>query len=642
MPFQLSLLKQCSHQEKWRELASLYQRMTRNGFQPDTFTFPILLKSCPHHEGQPIHADATKRGFGSDGYVTNAIVAMYLRCGSLSFALEVFGEMPNRNPASWNAAISGFFHVGDCNTARGLFEQMPCPTVITWSAVIAGYAQNGRPRDALYIFKRMRGEGGVLNGEDLCVLPNSNTISSVLHACVELRDAAFGKQVHGYTIRMSSFTETDAFVGSVLIDMYGRCGYLGAARCIFDSMQEKCVVAWSALISLYVQNEHPSRAIHIFREMIYSKSMPNHFTLTTVLTACAHMSNLLFGKALHSYSLKRQGEVDIFVSTALIDMYAKCNNMKYARRVLDGDDIFPSHISTSMWNALITGYLENDMVDDAWRAIQSMCNFSDGGARPNVVTLAIVLPLCARSSSLLYGKEGHCYALRNCLNEEILVGNGLLAMYSKCGKIGCAERVFNMMPTKNRISWTSMIDGYGTHGDGELAIQVFQRMVEEENIEPDNVTFVALISACSHAGLVEEGLRYFQTMWQEYGIKPMAENYGSIVDLLARAGRIEEAKDIIATMPTKPGANVWGALLGACRIHGHIDDAETAVQILHELEPNEAGFRTLLSNIYAENGQLDGAAVVRRLMGQAGVVKRQEISFVMKEMLKIKFLEANE
>ncbi|XP_058070950.1 pentatricopeptide repeat-containing protein At2g13600-like [Magnolia sinica] len=628
MASQLSLLNLYSQQAKWRELISLYHHMRINGFQPNTFSFPFLLRSCPLHQGQSIHADAAKRGFEADGYVTNAVVAFYLRHGSLRDALQVFDEMPDQNPVSWNAAISGFFHAGDCNRAHQLFERMPWPNVITWSAVIAGYTQNARPSDALVVFKRMRRECGGIDEMGFHVVPNSNTIASVLHACVQLRDVGFGEQVHGYTIKMSTYTETNVFVGSVLIDMYGRCGRTGLAKLVFDSMQEKCVVAWSALIAMYVHNNCPSSAIDVLREMIYSSSSPNYVTLTTVLTACAHMPNLLFGKALHGYIVKRQGGADVFVSTALIDMYSKCDHVVYAHRVFERDNVFMGRNATPMWNALITGYLENNCVDDAWCAVQSMCRFSNGGPRPNAVTMAIVLPMCARSASLLYGKEAHCYMLKNGLDEEILVSNGLLDMYSKCGKIRWAERVFDQMATKNRISWTSMIDGYGTHGDGVSAIRIFQQMVKEKNIEPDNVTFVALISACSHAGLVEEGLRYFKTMRQEYGIVPMEENYGCVVDLLARAGRINEAKDIIASMPMKPSASVWGALLGACRIHGHVEEAELVGQFLHELEPNEAGFRTLLSNIYAENGWLDGAADVRRVMRETGVAKRRGCSWL--------------
>lgn len=505
---------------------------------------------------------------------------------------------------------------------------MPHPNVITWSAVIAGYTQNSRSRDALLVFRRMRGE---FTGDDddtgSCLLPNSNTIASVLSACVQLRALSFGGQVHCLTVKIGTYTENDVFVGSVLIDLYGRCGLLGLARDVFDSMAEKCVVAWSILIAAYAENGCPSEAVEIFKKMVYGGVAPNHVTLTTVITACAHIPDLLLGKALHCFIAKGQEEPDIFISTALIDMYSKCNSLKYARRVFEKDNFFLGHDTTPMWNAMISGYVENDCLDDAWCAARSLHWLPIGGPKPNVVTMAIVLPLCAKSASLCYGKEVHCYVLKTGLDKEVFVANGLLDMYSKCGKIQSAERLFSRMHVKNRISWTSMINGYGTHGDGCSAIKVFERMVRDKDVKPDSVTFVALISACSHSGLVEEGLRYFKAM-QRYGVAPMEENYGCVVDLLARAGRIGEAKELIATMPIKPGASVWGALLSACRIHGHVDEAELAVQCLLELEPREAGFHTLLSNIYAESGRIDGVVKVRSAMREMGVAKRRGCSWL--------------
>ncbi|XP_077220180.1 pentatricopeptide repeat-containing protein At1g11290, chloroplastic-like [Tasmannia lanceolata] len=630
-----ALLNLYSQQGKWRELISLYHQMRKDGFQPNTFTFPILLKSSssttnPHFlaQGQSIHADATKRGFESDAYVTNALLSMYAQCGSLNNALQLFDEIPEPGPVSWNVAISSFFHTGDWEGASRLFEQMPEPNVVTWSAMIAGYTQNGRASDALRVFNRMRRESNYVDNAALCFSPNSNTIASVLSACVQLRDLSYGEQVHGYTRKISTYIESDVYVGSVLIDMYGRCSCPALARGVFDSMREKSVVAWSVLIAIYVQNECPSIAFEVLREMVYRGGKPNYVTLTTLITACTNITNLRVGKELHCFIARRQLELDAFISTALIGMYGKCNCMVYARRVFKKEDNFLWRNTATMWNALVVGYVENDCIDDAWSIVRAMTQLSCGGAKPNAVTMAIVLPMCARSSLLLYGKEIHCYALKNDLDKEILVGNALLDMYSKCGMIWWAGKQFDRMSKKNRISWTSMIDGYGIHGDGEAAIRIFQRMVREKDIEPDHVTFVALISACSHAGLVEEGVKYFKAMKEEYGVMPMEENYGSVVDLLARAGRINEAKDLIVTMHIKPSASVWGALLAACRIHGNVDEAEIVVQHLHELEPKEAGFQTLLSNIYAETGQINNVEKVRRAMSERRVVKRRGCSWL--------------
>lgn len=524
--------------------------------------------------------------------------------------------------------ISCYFRESNCRPAQQLFDRMRKAHLandVTWSAVIAGYAQNGRPKDAFLLFKDMMGECDETGSR---LSPMSHTITSVFSACGQLRDVILGEQIHGYVKKTSSYVENDAFVGSVVIDMYGKCGFKELARLVFDSIVDKCVVVWTALIASYICNECPSPAIEVFREMIYEGIEPNCVTLSSLISACSQIADLNLGKAIHGFITRRRGTVDpdVFISTSLIDMYAKCNYMVYVSRIFEKDKKYPRCNKTALWNATIAGYMENNLVKDAWDVFRSISHGE--GTHPNSVTMSIVLPLCARSSRLLSGKEIHCHALRNGLDQEIFVSNGLIDMYSKCGKLKLAENQFNrMMNENNTISWTSMIDGHGRHGDGEGAIRVFERMIREE-VKPDHVTFVALISACSHTGLLEQGLRYFEEMTRLYGIIPVEENYGTVVDVLARAGRFQEARDLIEQMPIKPGANVWGALLGACRIHGNVKEAELAAQCLQKLESKDSGFQKLLSTIYVEAGRREEAEDLRSQMKEMGMAKRQGLSWL--------------
>ncbi|KAL6314475.1 hypothetical protein AAG906_025960 [Vitis piasezkii] len=593
MGSQNALLILYSEQGKWRELTAFYHQIRKQGFQPNSFTFSSLLKclsssQSPLLHAQPLHADAAKRGFvSSDPFVTNDLLTVYSRCGSPQSARKMFDEIPVPGPFCWNTMISCYFRESHCGAARELFDRMReahLANDVTWSAVIAGYAQNSRPKDALFVFKEMRG--------------------------------------------ISSYVENDAFVGSVVVDMYGKCGFEELARFVFDSIVDKCVVVWTALIASYVCNECPSPAIEVFREMIYEGMEPNCVTLSSLISACSQIPDLMLGKEIHGFITRRRAATtpDVFISTSLIDMYGKCNYMVYGHRIFEKDKTYPRCNTTALWNATIAGYMENNFVSDAWDVFRSITHGE--GINPNTVTMSIVLPLCARSSQLLSGKEIHCYALRNGLDQEIFVSNGLIDMYSKCGKLKLAENQFNrMMNEKNRISWTSMIDGHGIHGDGEGAIRVFESMVREE-VKPDHITFVALISACSHAGLLEQGLRYFEEMSREYGIVPVEENYGTVVDLLARAGRFKEARDLIERMPIKPGANVWGALLGACRIHGNVKEAELAAHCLQKLEPKDSGFQKLLASIYLEAGRRENAEDLRSQMRKMGMEKRQGFSWL--------------
>ncbi|KAK9152584.1 hypothetical protein Sjap_000064 [Stephania japonica] len=630
-----ALLNLYCEQGKWRELTSLYHSIRKQGFNPNSFTFSSLLDfpsispTFLQHQGEPIHADALKRGFvESDSYVINALISMYARCGLVINACKVFDESPVPTIVNWNTMISVLFRAGDFDGARQVFDRMrkrECPNDVTWSAVISGCVQNDRAEESLIVFKKMLGESDEATGSSL--LPNSHTIASVFLACVKLRSIGFGRQVHGYTMKMSMFVESDVFVGSNLMDLYGKCHQVELVKLVFDFMMEKCVVAWSVLISSYTRNECHSSAIGAFREMVYRGVEPNYVTLTTLLTACAHMPSLVLGKELHCFFVRRMGlKPDVFVSTSLIDMYGKCRCVDYAYIIFERDKDALECSSVSMYNATLAALIENSFLHDAWRVFRS--TNEDFNVKPNSVTLATVLPLCTKSSLLLYGKEIHCYALKCGLEDELLVGNSLLDMYSKSGELRIAENQFKMMRQRNKISWTSMIDAYGVHGNGEGAVKIFERMVRESDIKPDHVTFVALISACSHSGLVEEGLKYFEAMEKEYGVTPMEENYGSAVDLLARAGRLDEAKQLIATMPIKPGASVWGALLGACKIQGDAEEAEIALEKLMKLEPDESGFRKLLSSIYSEAGRLDSAAEIRKAITRRSDRRRQGRSWL--------------
>ena len=525
--------------------------------------------------------------------------------------------------------ISSYFRESNCGAARELFDRMRKSRLandVTWSAVIAGYAQNGRPKDALFLFKEMMGECDETGSR---LSPMSHTITSVFSACGQLRDVILGEQIHGHVKKTSSYVENDAFVGSIVVDMYGKCGFEELARLVFYSIVDKCVVVWTALIASYVCNECPSPAIEAFRDMIHEGIDPNYVTLSSLVSACSQIPDLMLGKEIHGFITRRRATEapDVFISTSLIDMYGKCKYMVYGRRIFEKDKKYPRCNTTALWNATIAGYMENNFVSDAWDVFRSISHDGEG-TNPNAVTMSIVLPLCARSSRLLSGKEIHCYALRNGLDQEICVSNGLIDMYSKCGELKLAENQFNrMMNENNRISWTSMIDGYGRHGNGKGAIRFFERMKREE-VKPDHITFVALISACSHTGLLEQGLRYFQEMTREHGIVPVEENYGTIVDLLARAGRFKEARDLIEQMPVRPGANVWGALLGACRIHGNVKEAELAAQCLQKLEPKDSGFQKSLSSIYIEAGKRENAEDLRSQMKEMGMAKRQGFSWL--------------
>ncbi|RWW17270.1 hypothetical protein GW17_00018809 [Ensete ventricosum] len=548
---------------------------------------------------------------------------MYSRHGAVRCAHRLLDQMPHRDPVSWNMAISASFRAGNCRAAQQLFDRMPCPNDVTWSAMIAGYSQNSRPRDSFLMFRKMRREAAA------CSLTSCNVVAGVLSACTQSGELSFGAQVHGFAVKISKYTEADAFVGGALVDMYGRCGCIGLARLAFDCMAERTVVAWSSLIANYVRKGDVLVAIDILREMIQGGTEPNNVTLTTLISACSHIPFLSYGQELHAAVVRRSSrKPDVFASTALIGMYSKWGSLSRAQSIFL---MFGSHLGfwpTAIWNAMITGYVANDSLDGALDTFRHMCRSSNAGSQLNSVTMAIVLPICGRLVLLLHGEELHCYAVKHGLEKEIVVGNGLLHFYSKCGNITSARKQFDIMTEKNTISWTTLIDGYGMQGDGFSAIKVFENMVTDANVKPDNITFVTLVSACSHSGLVAEGLRYFEVMTREYGIIPTEQNYGCLVDLLARSGNIDEATKFIKKLPVEPTGNIWGALLGACRIHQNLDVAELAMQHLRHLEQWGSGFQALFSNLYAEMDRRDGSVKMQQEMAEIAVPKRKGYSWL--------------
>lgn len=576
-----------------------------------------MLKACAGigdlEQGRDIHEDVIRYGFESDLFVGNALIAMYARCGSLEDAWQVFDRISQRDTVSWNT-------------------------------MIAAFAQNGHGDDALKMFKQMQLE---------CVKPDTVTFVSVLPACALSMALHQGRELHGY-ITKNGF-EWDIFVGNAIIDMYAKCGEINDAMHLFDGMPVKDVVSWNAIIAGYVQNGncddaeklfrhmqlekvklnvvtwsamiagyaqngHGGKALELFRQMQLVAVEPNSVTVGSLLSACALLEALEQGKELHNYIIRRGLDSNVLLGSAVIDMYAKCKQIEVARRVFDG----MSEKNVVSWTVMIGGYVQNGLASQALEICSQMQYL---GLKPTAVTIASVLPACARLAAFRQSKEIHTYALRNGFESVVFVANSLIDVYAKCGNIDLARQVFHNISEKNVVSWTAMIAAYGMHGFGENALLVFNQM-QQTGMKPDDVIFIAVLSACSHSGLVDEGWRYFDRMTRDYLITPRVEHYACMADLLGRAGLLDETYEFIKNMPLAPSADVWGALLSACRIHGNVEMGEHAAEYLFNLEPENAGSYVLLSNMYAEAGRWDNVAKVRTWMKEKGLKKKPGCSWI--------------
>ncbi|KAG1364237.1 putative pentatricopeptide repeat-containing protein, mitochondrial [Cocos nucifera] len=370
------------------------------------------------------------------------------------------------------------------------------------------------------------------------------------------------------------------YLGTRLVILYAKCDSLEDARNVLDGMPERNIVSWTAMISGYSQRGCHAEALELFIRMLRTGLLPNEFTLASVLTSCSGPCGFEHGRQVHSLVVKTNFESHIFVGSSLLDMYAKADKIHEARRVFD---MLPKRDVVSC-TAIISGYAQLGLDEEALELFRKLY---EEGMECNYVTFASLLTALSGLSALDYGRQVHSLTIRRELPFYVVLQNSLIDMYSKCGCLICARRVFDSMPERTVISWNAMLVGLGKHGLGRQVLQLFKSMREE--LKPDGVTFMAVLSGCSHGGLVDEGLDVFDYMLNEQGLKPEHGHYGCVVDLLGRAGRIEKALDFIEDMPFEPTAAMWGSLLGACRVHANASVGDFVAQRLLEIEPENAG-----------------------------------------------------
>ena len=340
------------------------------------------------------------------------------------------------------------------------------------------------------------------------------------------------------------------------------------------------------------------------------------FTCSIVLHACVSIANLCVGQQLHVLSIKKALSANLAVANALIDLYCNCARLFSARKLFD--EITEKNLVT--WNTMIAGYSQCN-------PLMALQLFPDMNLQPNCVILTSIASACAGLAALRLGKQVHGAVLRRNYGEDLQMSNALVDMYSKCGSIADAKRMFNRMGCKDKLSWTSMIAGYGMNGFGNEAIQLFSSMIHA-GLCPDHVVFLALISACNHAGLVDEGWNLFRSMISNYNLQPKKEVYGCVINLLARVGRLREAFDLIDRMPFAPDESIWGALLGACQMHKNVELGRLVARKIIEVNPDGAKNYILLANIYAAGNKWGEYAVTRRLLRGIGSRKEAGMSWI--------------
>ncbi|MCL7049471.1 hypothetical protein MKW94_006515 [Papaver nudicaule] len=432
---------------------------------------------------------------------------------------------------------------------------------------------NSKPEFLNSSIKQLVQRGESIQAVELCIKlcnngfkPDNFIFPYILKASSQLKDPFFGFQFHNQIIKTGF--DSNVFVANSLILFYGKLGHLQNVQYLFDKIPQKNIVSWTAMISAYTQNHRFDLAIELFRYMQIVGVKANSFTMATLLPSFCDAYQLI---QVHSFLIK--------------------------------------HGNLVSWNALCSGYNQNG---DARESLKLFAEMQKCGAfRPDSFTVVTALCSCSALTLVRQGKEIHGYLYRAGLESCVLVSNGLIDMYGKCGFLEIAKRVFNRMWERDVGSWTALIMCYGIHGQGLKAIEIFEQMKKTKSVSPNSVTLLAILTACSHSCLVEDGFKYFQSMTDGFGIEPTVKHYVCMVDMLGRAGLLEEALKFINRIPQPVDFRVWEALLGCATIQGDVEIAEIAAKSLMEMGTENPEVCVQVANIYAKSSRWDDVAKSR-------------------------------
>ncbi|CAN6443741.1 unnamed protein product [Victoria cruziana] len=559
-----------------------FVEMKRSGVDPDFITFLAVLGSVASEnalvEGKQVHCLIVKTGIIGCLTVSNSLINMYSKTGCLSDARRIFCGMKELDLISWNSMIS---------------------TCI----------QNGFDEDSMHLFVDMQRHG---------VIPDRYTLNAVLRASTTL-SLNLGKQAHVHAVKHGSACY-DVFVLTTLLDLYCKHGLMKDAMLLFDRMVNSDIAVWNALLSGYVLNKEGNEALKLLNHMQNTGIRANQFTLASAAKACSSLVSISEGKQLHAYTVKLGYESDLCVETGILDMYINCGDAEDAYRVFNSmrerDEV--------AWTSMISGCVQNG--DDDF-ALQLYYQMQRSGVIPDEYTFASLIKACSCLAALEQGKLMHANAIKMGFDLDIFVATAMIDMYAKCGNISDACSLFVLMETDNVASWNAIIAGLAQHGHSEQALQFFEKMLHL-GIKPDKVTFIGVISCCSHAGLVNKAKQLFESMCNEYHIKPEIEHYACMVDVLGRAGLILDAEKLIKDMPFEGSASMYRSLLAACRIHGAAEAGKRVAARLVQMEPNDSAAYILLSNIYASANLWHEVFNARKMMKQKGVKKDPGYSWI--------------
>ncbi|XP_018715130.2 pentatricopeptide repeat-containing protein At5g13270, chloroplastic [Eucalyptus grandis] len=567
-----------SRQGKFEQVHEFIKSMDEAGVAVSPSTYKSLFEACGEmgllSDGRSIR-DRLKN---PPGFLEDCALQMYCDCGSLSEARRLFDKMPERSSFAWGTMMSA-------------------------------YAQSGVLDKAFQLFSLLIDSG---------VGPKFSVYTSLLRSLMDSSCLEIGRQMHSHLIRTGS--GSNASVGTAICNMYVKCGWLEGARIVFDQMAEKKVVAWTALMVGCTEANKQNDVLPLFMKMVEEGVELDEFAFSIVLKACAWLEDLRVGRQIHGYIVKLGLESEVSVGTPLVDLYVKCTCFESALLAFQKIDN-PNDVS---WSTLISGYSQSGRVEECLKTYKSL-RVRDGSLNPFIYTS--IFQACSMLADINSGAQAHADAIKRGLISPLYGESALITMYSKCGNMDYASRVFKSISEPDTIAWTAIIAGYAYHGIASEALRYFRKM-QDSGARPNGVTLVAVLTACSHSSLITEAKGYLKSMNSEYGVAPTVDHFNCMIDVYSRAGLLQEAFELINSMNFEPDAMSWKCLLAGCWNHRNLELGRIASENLLRLNPDDTAGYILLFNLCVSHEKWEEAARIRKKMMEKKLRKEVSCSWI--------------
>lgn len=550
----------------------LFDRLENDSLAPNGLTITGLLQASAELGdlilGSSLHSQCLKIGFSYNLHVQTSLLGMYSKCGSVNYARKVFCQMMDKD-------------------------------VISWNSIISGHVKNGRVLESLALFQNMLMDG---------INPTKFTYSLVLSACAKLQDYDTGRLVHAKVLTSGTYTDLP-FLNS-LLDMYCSCGDTRTAIDVFYRIDNPDLVSWNSMIGGYSENGDGGKAVEMFiRLRRVSRLKPDEYTLAAVISGTSGFpfSSCEYGKPFHAYTEKTGLMMrSVYIGSALISMYLINDDSASSQKIFSSF----SFKDVVLWTDMIAGHVR---IGESEAALHFFRVFSSEGLRVDSFILSSVLAACADLVTLRQGEMIHCLALKTGNNAEVCVHSSLIDMYAKNGEIRAAEYIFSCLPDCDLMCWNSMLTGYSHHGKAEGAFQIFFKMLKL-GLNPDQVTFLSVLAACNHCGMVEKS-RYFWRSMKELGFRAGPKHYSCMISLLSRGGLWEEAEEMIVESPSAHEyVESWRSILSSCIENGNVREGIRAAELILSVDAEDSSANALVAKVYAAAGRWDDVLETRRKM----------------------------